>query len=599
MRKYIDKLEDLPISEIFSQKILGIDTETRGFDPYLDDLLLVQIATPNDCYVIDARFVDLSKIIYLFNDYEGIYLFFNGKFDIKFLNHNYKFYPKHIFDCMLTEMLITTGLEVKIMPSLNDLSFKYFGKLLDKDIRDTFQDQITYFTDEQIGYAAEDAEILLKLYPILKKQIENLNLVDTVDLENELCPIVAEMELTGHNFDDEAWKRLELQAREGLDESNKTLVKMLSNLGTLKLERKVKKQPVIVEIEAKDINLNSPSQVLAALKASKLNVESTSFEELSLIDDPLVNELLRYRSFEKKVTTYGLSFITDNVHPKTKRIHSQFNQLGAATGRFSSQNPNLENIPNPDKDRYTKLNYRTPFIATEGYLICAADYSQIELRIAAENSQEPNFLKAFREGLDIHTQTATKMFNRLFDEVTRDERSTAKNTNFSALFGSGANNIAKKQRVSFEIATDILKSYRTANPVLIAHLNKVGLDTVRKGYATTLLGRRRNFKMPDYSDKEEFNRRISAIKREGGNLTIQGECADIVKIAMIMLHKELTKVNGRLLNAIHDEIVVEFPKENMEEAQLIISDCMIKAGQRFIKTIPVEVDLHTAEYWSK
>jgi DNA polymerase-1 len=384
-------------------------------------------------------------------------------------------------------------------------------------------------------------------------------------------------------------------------EAEKELRDLLANAGKIKVERKQKGVKVIEEIEASEINLNSYQQLIPTLAAFGIKVESTGFDTISNIKHPVAESLIKYRKLTKRLSAFGQSYIDDYVVRDScnrEIVRAGVNQLGAATGRMSYEGPNLQQVPNPAKDPSVDINYRECFTAREGYVLIKADYSQIELRIATELSQEPEFVKAYQEGKDLHTLTASKVFHIPYDQVRKDskERAIAKNINFAILYGSGWMNLVNKFQISRDEAKRIVQEFHKAYPKLSAKIKELGNDSVINGYSTTILGRKRFFSIPSYGNMD-FDEILAAIRREGGNHAVQGSSADMTKLALIGLSKELPRLGGRPVLQIHDELVSEVPKEFAEEASALVKRIMIEAGEVMIKSIKVDVDVHVGESW--
>jgi DNA polymerase-1 len=579
------------------KEVMALDVETNGLNALENQLLLVQIGVSEDLvYIYDARALDMTEFFSRLSSHIR-WLFHNGKFDIKFLKKNYGWLPEYVFDTMIAESLLTAGIG-KIMSSLNDLTFKYLNVNLVKEIRNQFQEEIVFFTDQQLNYAADDVIYLLKLYPLIYEQLIKKDVANIAyNIEFPLVRILAEMELLGVGFDQKLWMKIYDLTNKRQKQAEKELREMLSTAGTLDVPRKKKGISVIEKIEATEINLNSIQQVLVMLNTFGIKVDSTGSEALSNIHHPVVEALLKNRKLSKRLSAFGQSYIDDYVQ-KDGKIHAGFNQIGAATGRESCEQPNLQQCPNPAKDPSVDINYRLAFIADPHCVLIKSDYSQVELRIATELSQEPEFLEAYRTGKDMHKLTASKVFHIPYDEVTKDsrERTISKNINFASLYGSGPSNLVSKFQVSMKEARTIVEGFHAAYPILTAKLKELGNEAVINGYATTILGRRRYFTTPSFGN-QDFEQILSSIKREGANHAIQGTSADMTKLAKVYLYDALKEVGGNIIIAVHDEIVCQVPEEFAERGEEIVRDCMIRAGESMIKTVPIEVDVLCGKSW--
>lgn len=583
------------VEEINKYDEVAVDVETTGLDPFTDNLLLVQIGLPDVVYIYDARVVDVGKVLKELNS-SITFLFHNGKFDIKFLKINYGWTPSYVYDTMIAESVLTAGIG-KMMSSLNDLTFKYLGVTLVKEIRNTFSEKIVFFTDQQLNYAADDVIYLLKIKPLQFKKLDSQDLIAIAyNIEFPLLLIVVEMEVGGVCFDSKKWIDIYFYTKDKQVIAERELREMLASAGKIKVNRKQKGVTVVEEIEAANINVNSYQQLIPTLAAFGVKVDSTSFDTLSNINHPVVLQLIKYRKLTKRLSAFGQSYIDDYV--RDGKVRAGVNQLGAATGRMSYEGPNLQQVPNPNKDVSVDMNYREAFVANPRCVLIKADYSQIELKIATELSQEPEFIKAYREGLDLHTLTASKVFHIPYDEVKKDsrERAIAKNINFAVLYGSGWMNLVNKFQISKKEAIRILEEFHKAYPILSAKIKELGNESVVNGFSQTILGRKRFFGIPSYGNMD-FNEILAAIRREGANHAIQGTSADMTKLAIIYLNEALQKFGGRIVFAVHDEIVSEVPEQYAEEAVKVVRECMIRAGELMVKSVPIGVDVHVGPTW--
>lgn len=597
MWRYITTREDAleTIEQINKCEEISIDVETNGLNPLINRLLLVQIGLPEIVFIYDARFIDVGEILKQLNP-SITCLFHNGKFDIKFLKKNYGWSPEFVYDTMLAESILTAGIG-KVFHSLNDLTFKYLGVTLAKEIRESFSEEIVFFTDQQLNYAADDVIYLPQIKAFQYQKLIDQDLFQIAyGIEFPLIPIMAEMELEGVCFDSKRWIEIYATTKQRQVEADCELRKMLSMAGKIKVNRKQKGVVVIEEIEASKINLNSPQQLIPTLEAFGIKVLNTNFETLSNIKNPVVEQLIKYKKLTKRLNAFGQSYIDNYVF--NGKIYAVANQIGTATGRMSYEDPNLQQVPNPAKDPSVDINYRECFIASPGHVLIKADYSQIELKIATEISQEPEFIRAYLEGKDLHTLTASKVFHIPYDKVKKEgrERTIAKNINFAILYGSGWTNLVNKFQISKFEAKRILEEFHKAYPKLSAKIKELGNDSVVNGYSSTILGRKRYFSVPSYG-RMDFDEILSAIRREGGNHTVQGTSADMIKLAMLDIHKEIRKIHGRVVFAVHDEIISEVPEEFCDEGCKIVGTCMVQAGELVVHSVPITVDVHWGRSW--
>ena len=265
--------------------------------------------------------------------------------------------------------------------------------------------------------------------------------------------------------------------------------------------------------------------------------------------------------------------------------------MGADTGRFSCTNPNIQQIP-------ATSDFRSCFIAAPGYKLITCDYSQAELRILAQLSEDPAFVEAFQSGGDLHQLTASQMYQVPPDQVTKKQRGAAKVINFGLAYGRGPAALGVQLEVSTEDAKGLIDQYFKAYSGIQRWLDRAGREAVRKGYSATMLGRKRYYPPLDRDDIE-FNKKRSGIERQGKNSPIQGSNADMTKFALIGINEALQDYDARIVNTVHDEIVVEAREDQAEVVCKIVEQEMVKAGERIINLVPIVADAKIADYWSK
>ena len=588
--KFINKLQDLEVivDELEKEKIIGVDTEATKFDPFTATLLLIQIATEKNTYVIDATRVDLNVIKHILEADRPLKILQNAKFDYSLVKAQTGISIGSTFDTMLAERIITMGISREI--SLKAISEKYLGIKMDKSVRETFinlqaASSKGNFTDEQLEYAARDAFVLREIFEKQFKQLQEQDLVDTAKLEFAIIPAVAEMELHGSLIDQVKWRKYIAELKEKRDKSNKEIQEDLRHLSPYS-------QVDLFGNVSDTINLDSPLQVLAVFKKLGEDLPNTSEPTLQKTSHPLAKKLLEYRAYEKMITSFGES-ILQKIHPVTGRLHPDFIQLGADTGRFACSNPNLQQIP-------ADSGFRSCFIATPGYKLITADYSQIELRIMAEVSGDPAFLKAFNDDVDLHTLTASQMFRIPIEKVNKDKRFQAKSINFGLMYGRGSASLANQIGLSVEESKKLLEVYFSKYKKVKFWLDAMGRQAVKQGYVRTLGGRKRMFTLPDRSDAD-YQKIIGSIERQGKNMPIQGTSADITKFALIYIYKKIRdeNIDAFLVHTVHDEIVVEAKEAIVEDFAKVVEEQMIRAGEKLLKKVPVKVDVNISNCWEK
>jgi DNA polymerase I len=429
-------------------------------------------------------------------------------------------------------------------------------------------------------YASEDADITWQLKQALDAELDKDHLIKLfTEIESPLITVLTHMEIEGINLDVKA-----------LQSFSKELAIDIDQL-----------QTKILELAGIDFNIDSPKQLGEMLfdhlkidekaKKTKSGQYVTREDTLQKLANKheIIPLILDYRSVKKLKSTY-VDSLPELVNPKTHRIHTNYMQTVAATGRLSSNNPNLQNIPiRTERGR----QIRKAFIPRdENHVILAADYSQVELRIIAALSGDQGMIEAFKNGLDIHAATAAKVFNVALEDVTRDQRSKAKAVNFGIAYGQGAFGLAENLNISRTEAKEIIDNYFKEFPG-IQDYKHIAIESAReKGYAETLLNRRRN--LPDINSRNGTVK--AAAERNAINAPIQGSAADIIKLAMINIH-ELFKKEGfksKMLLQVHDELVFDAEKTELEKIIPLIKKEMESA---YIIDVPLVVDINYGNNW--
>jgi DNA polymerase-1 len=556
---------------------IGVDTETTALDPYEGRIRLLQVATPTKVYVLDLFDIPAEALASLREVLQGdrpVKVLHNAKFDAKMLLHHYGIELGRLFDTMLASQLIAAG-DTTQKHSLAEVVRRYLGQTVDKTQRLSDWSQAA-LTPAQLTYAAQDVSVLLALRRVMVEKLKELRLVEAARLEFEAVIPTAAMELAGMPLDRAAWQALvaELESRRAALED--------------RLQKLVAEQSPATDLFGyTDINFNSPQQVLELLQRLGLPLRGTTeVELLPFKSHPIVSTLLEYRSVQKLLSTYGRS-VLDHLHPVTGRLHGDFHQIGTPTGRYSCSDPNLQQVPNlPD--------VRRSFAAPPGRTLIVADYSQIELRILADFSQDPRLLEAFLNDIDLHCLTASLMFKVPLEAVTKQQRAIAKTINYGLAYGMGAAGLAARIETSVAEAEQLMATYFDIYRHVAEWLRAAGDTAVAVGHSRSQSGRLWNFRF-DPSDREQ----VATIQRLGKNAPIQGTSADILKRAMRLVYDGLKPYDAQIVNSIHDEIVVEAAESHAEEVAAVVRQQMIQAGQEFIKTVPVEVDVTISPAWLK
>lgn len=416
--------------------------------------------------------------------------------------------------------------------------------------------------EDTARYAVEDAVVVLMLKPLLERELDDTGSRDLFqDMEMPLIKVLAEMEMEGIGLDTDFLKQMSTKLEEDLQ----------------KLERDIYREV------GYEFNLNSPKQLSQALfkdlglippgRGGKTasGYYSTAADVLESIrsQHAVPALVLEYREYTKLKSTY-VDALQDQVNPRTKRVHTSYNQTGSVTGRIASTDPNLQNIP-----IRTELGrqVRKAFVAAPGWSLIAVDYSQIELRVAAHMAQDEAMLEAFRENKDIHTTTAAAVLNIPPEQVTSDQRRDAKAINFGLIYGMSPYGLTQTTDLTLAEAENFVDTYFQRFPGIKKYLDDIREQARTKGYVETLLGRKRYFpRLATASNQNEKRRE----EREAINAPIQGTAADIMKLAMIAVANALEKsgIKARMLLQVHDELVLEAPQEEVEETIELVQSAM-------------------------
>ena len=476
-----------------------------------------------------------------------------------------------IFDLQIAHYLM----QPELSHALPLLSENYLDYKMIEEVKKEIPD-----VDELIRRAVEKVEVYRKLYPIFHKELDDNGLMKLFDeIEMPLAPVLAKMEIAGIHLDTEV-----------LAESSKQL-----NVEIADLEAK------IYELAGEKFNIGSPKQlgeilfeklrIIENAKLTKTKQYQTGEEILLKLANrhPIVPLILEWRGVTKLKSTY-IDALPALVNPRTGRIHTTFNQTVTSTGRLSSTNPNLQNIPIRTQRGKDIRKAFTP--AQPGSVIMAADYSQIELRIVAAVSGDEEMTAAFREHRDIHAMTAAKVYRVPLDQVTSDMRRTAKTVNFGILYGISAFGLAERLYVSQKEARELISEYYNSFPKIILYLNDTMEFARAHGYVETLLHRRRYIR--DIGSSNAILRK--AAERNAINAPIQGTAADLIKIAMIRVDAELTrrKLKSKMILQIHDELVFEVPADEIETMKQLVPEIMNAA---MTMSVPLETEVNYGSSW--
>lgn len=565
------------VAQISGQPVIGVDTETTGLDPFHSRVRLLQIATPERVFVFDLFKVPALEhpaLRRLLSEPQPEKVLHHAKFDLKMLLHHFGLEVRGVFDTLLASQLISAG-RGQESHGLAAVAERYLGLSVDKTLQAS--NWAGELTAMQYEYAAKDAQLVLPLRNKLGDKLIEMGMTDAAKLEFECVLPLAAMELAGIYLDAKCWGLLVKEAERKHEILSAELKRELA-AGV----------PQMTLFGEPDINLDSPAQITEALGRMGINVSGTQSAQLRPLvkDHPAIARLLEYRSAQKALSSYGTSML-DHIHPKTGRVHADFRQIGATGGRMSCSEPNVQNIPHASE-------YRACFRAPAGRKLVIADYSQIELRILADWSQDVALMKALQSGEDLHCVTASQMFGIPLAQVTKEQRAAAKQLNYGIMYGLGAQGLAARIDCSTEEAEKLIRKYFAAYSGVAAWLREAGDRAVRERENRTRSGRLIYFTF-DEKDRSQ----IAAMQRLGKNAPIQGSSADIIKRAMALLYDAMKPFDAKIINCVHDEIVVEVAEAQAQECAHVIEREMVRAAYEFIRSVPVTVDATIADAWLK
>ena len=575
---------------------VAVDTETNSLDPHQAKLVGVSLSYKigKACYIpighsskkcINKDLV-LKKLKPLLEDPSIKKIGQNIKFDfIVFFNHGITLTAME--DTMLMSYVLDAGKNRHNMDTLSEIHLNH-KTIAFKDLVGTGKKQINFSEvdiEQAKDYAAEDADITFRLYKKFYKSLKEEKMINIYEIfEKPMLKILADMEIRGIKVD------------------NKFL-KILSS----KFEKKIEKiQKEVFKLSKKEFNIASPKQLgevlyndlkIADLKKTKKGSFATSasvLEDLAFKGHKFPQLVLDWRQVSKLKNTYSDS-LPEHIKPKTKRVHTSFLLAATTTGRLASSDPNLQNIPIKSDDG---RDIRKAFITEKDHILISADYNQIEMRILADLADVKELKKAFKNKEDIHSLTASQIFNVDINKVSQDQRRKAKAINFGIIYGISQYGLAKQINVSNFEAEEFLNAYFLKFPEIKNYMKETIKFCRKSGYVNNIFGRRSHFM--NINDKN-FNVR-NFQERAAINAPIQGSAAEIMRLAMIRLDKTLRnqKENKtKMLLQIHDELIFETPKEELKRVSKIIIDEMssVAKSDQHSFSIPLTVDLNSGENW--
>jgi len=583
--------------ELRKSSLVCFDTETTNIDAMQADIVGLSFATmAHKAYYIpfnaeeglfaQDNYGDAKRKLEFFKDiFESTSIAKVGqnmKYDMLVLSYYGIEVKGTLFDTMIAHFLLYPG-QRHNMDDMAATMLRYqpisIESLIGKGSQQKSMKDVPLESIKE--YAAEDADITLQLWFELEKKMNEHSQILKLfsDIEMPLMPVLADMEKTGVKLDSSAMQNFSIHLKEQIVESEK----------------------MIYEYAGETFNIGSPKQVGeilfeklkidASAKKTKTGQYSTSEETLQKLahDNPIAAEILNYRGLLKLLNTYSEA-LPKLVNERTGRIHTSFNQTVVITGRLSSTNPNLQNIPIRDENG---KEIRKAFVATDDkHVLLAADYSQVELRLMAHFSNDEHLIAAFKRGEDIHAATAAKVFKVDLDDVTKDMRRKAKTANFGIIYGISAFGLAERLDIPRKEAKEIIDGYFESFGGVREYMDKCIEDAKTTGAVTTIFGRRRE--LDDINSKNSVVRGVA--ERNAINAPIQGTAADIIKIAMIDIHKALIEkdLKAKMILQVHDELVFDTPLDEVDAVKQLVCEKMENACKL---SVPLVAEVGVGNNW--
>ena len=592
--KDLDKL----VKALNEKSSIAVDTETSSLNPLEADLVGISFSyAPNKAFYIPIahknikglkKEIILKKIKHILEDPSIKKVGQNMKYDFIILKNN-GIEVAPVEDTMLLSYTLDAGNNRHNMDTLSEIHLGH-KTISFKEVVGTGKKKLNFSDiglEEATKYAAEDADVTLRLYDLLLDRVNNEKLNKIYDVfEKPMIKLLSKLEINGIKVDDKYLKTL-----------------------SKKFEEKLKKiEKEIYKISKKKFNIGSPKQLgeiiyndlkIAKLKKTKKGSLATNakiLEDLALTGHKFPNLILDWRQISKLKSTYT-DALQDHINIKTKRVHTSFLLAATNTGRLASSNPNLQNIPIKTSDG---KEIRKAFIAEKNNTLISADYNQIEMRILADIADVKELKKAFKNNQDIHSLTASQVFGVPINKVNDDFRRKAKAINFGIIYGITQYGLAKQIAVTNQEALDFINSYFKKFPEIKEYMNSTIKTCRKQGYVTNIFGRRIHLR--GINDKNFSVRSFQ--ERAAINAPIQGSAADIIRLAMIKIDKIFTddkKIKAKMLLQIHDELIFECSKKDEMQIKKIIKDAMVSVSSsvHHMFSIPLEVSINSGKNWGE
>lgn len=616
---------------LLQDECVQVDTETTGFDPHTCELLSLQLGTSDGTcqYVIDAKEVNISEVPLIKEILETVpSIYHNAKFDLGFL-HKQGIYPKEVMDTFLNECIITTGLSQRAL-GLDAVAFKYCDAVMTKDIRGSIHRE--GLTPRVVRYAADDVKFLKGIYDSQIEKVKELGLENTISLESQYVLALAYTEFCGFKLDTQKWLNNDANHQKQEEEAGIAVVDWIfDNLP----QYREPQLDLFSEDKAASIKITSTKDMTEVFKGlgvdttvmfkgkPKDSIESKHLKKFKN-EYPLIPIYLKYMEKRKLVTTYGESFLK-HVNEGTGRLHSNFWQI-LNTGRISSSDPNLQNIPSDE-------NIRKCFVADEGNTLVVADYSAQETRVLADMANERNYIEFFKNGDgDSHSMVASRMFSEIEGKPVKvsktensDKRQIGKILSFQIAYGASAWSVKDSFGITEKEAQKFIDAYLDSFPDLKKYFEMRKKEVITYGYVTTdRVSKRKIFmdnfdrfselrdtikdmydngSVPDRSMTREYYTMKGKYERNALNYPIQSVSASMMKLAGVKVFNHITQNNligkVKIVSFIHDEMCIECPTELASEMANMVQEAMESAARAFCNHVEIPAIPNITQYWEK
>jgi DNA polymerase I-like protein with 3'-5' exonuclease and polymerase domains len=602
-----------------TKQILGVDTETEGFDFTTKKMIMFQIGDADQQFVIDTRRVSIEPLRNILQNKNILKIFHNAKFDYKFIKKWSSIICEGVYDTYLVERVLNCGKQ-NYGYGLKDVCKRYLDVDLDKEVRNKFIGLASKpFTDNQIVYGAKDVEYLIKIRThqlplIIRNQLDRV-----VDLENEVVLAFADIEYNGLDLDTESWKKIEkvnTEKADGLQDS-------LDNMVTLdpRLDRFVSKYvqadlfTAVEDLRKIDIKWTSPKQVLEVFQCLVPKLDNVNGKQMYKyrFQYPLIDKYVKYKEAMKLCTSYGDAFFKNLSNDN--KIHTNFHQI-LDTGRVSSSKPNMQQIPADNI-------YRNCFTAPDGWSFVSADYSSQELNVIAFGSKDPVWIKALQNNEDLHSTCAELVYGEEWLNAAEDDcaymklrmkcncpkhkklRTNVKTINFGLAYGMGPNKLADTLNISVDGAKVLIEKYFQAFPAIKGFLDKLGNFGKKFGYIKTFppYNRKRWFSTwyPKIWNNKSSVMELGSIERASKNTPIQGASADMTKKALVFIRDYVAAHNlpVKVVMTVHDQIDTICRNDQVSDWAVTMKGLMEKAALEIVSNGLLKAEVTVSNCWEK